>query len=176
MRICRAPAGPYSRVGQLLQGPAVAVRVLEGGVQDPPEILDLADVHPAVGELGARRVDVRDDQVQALDGARRRVDDPGPYCDRAGRAGRRQLHDPKVVPGTVVEVLIEPGLLGVEGLRAVYVGDGYRDQLELPIHGTPSFRVVVPSRQMLGEAVERARQPGLSRVAHLVDRLDRGVE
>lgn len=52
-------------MGQLLQGPAVPVRIdEEGDVQDTPEILNLADVHPAVGELGTRRVDVRDDQVQ----------------------------------------------------------------------------------------------------------------
>src|SRR5215203_651260 len=117
MRICRAPAGPYSRVGQLLQGPAVAVRVLEGGVQDPPEILDLADVHPALGELGTRRVDVRDDQVQPLDGARLSVHDPGPYRDRAGRPRGRELHDAKLVAGPVVEVRVESDLLGVEGLR-----------------------------------------------------------
>jgi hypothetical protein len=46
-------------IGQLLQGPAGPVRIAEGGVQDPPEILDLADIHPAVGERRTRRVDVR---------------------------------------------------------------------------------------------------------------------
>ncbi len=53
----------------LLQGPAVAVRIAEGYVQDAPEILYLTHVHPAVGELGTRRVYVWDDQVEAPDRA-----------------------------------------------------------------------------------------------------------
>src|SRR3712207_1232986 len=31
----------------------------------------------------------------------------------------------------------------VEVLRAIHIGDGNRNHLELPIHGGPSFRVVV---------------------------------
>src|SRR5918997_583333 len=46
--------------------------------------------------------------------------------------------------GIDVKVHIEADLLGVEGHRAVHVGDGKRDQLELPIHIAPfSFRVVI---------------------------------
>ncbi len=52
--------------GQLLQGPAVAVRIAEGGVQNAPEILYLADLHPPLDELCTRRLYVRDDQVEAL--------------------------------------------------------------------------------------------------------------
>jgi hypothetical protein len=33
--------------GQLLEGPAVAVGIFEGGIQYPSEILYLAHVHPA---------------------------------------------------------------------------------------------------------------------------------
>ena len=40
--------GPTRLIGQLLQGPAVAVRVAEGGVQDSTEILHLADLDPAL--------------------------------------------------------------------------------------------------------------------------------
>src|SRR4051794_34702762 len=38
---------------------------------------------PPFDELRARRVDVGDDQVQALNGAGRRADDPDPEGDRA---------------------------------------------------------------------------------------------
>jgi hypothetical protein len=74
-------------IGQLLQGPAVPVRITEGGVQYAPEILYLADRHSPVDELRTRGVYVRDDQVKALDGARQRVYDPNPKGDRAGRPG-----------------------------------------------------------------------------------------
>ena len=72
-------------LGQLLQGPAVAVRIAEGGVQDATEILDLADPHPPLDEPRTRRLYVWDDQVEALNGAGRRVHDPDPEGDRAGR-------------------------------------------------------------------------------------------
>jgi hypothetical protein len=70
-----------------LQDPAVPVRITEGCVQDAPEILDLTDHYSPVDELRTRGVYVRDDQVQALDGAGRRVYDPDPKGDRASRPG-----------------------------------------------------------------------------------------
>lgn len=111
----------------LLQGPAVAVRIAEVGVQDLPEILRLADAHPAVGQLRTRHVDVRDDQVQALDGARQSAHYPRPKCDRAGRSGWRQLDDAQLIGRPDVVLLIKPGFLGVEGLRTVHLGDGNQD-------------------------------------------------
>ena len=84
------PGAPGCRLlWQLLKGPTVAVRVAEWRVQNPPEVLDLADFHPAAGELRARRVDVRDDQVQTLDGTRRRADDTRAHGDRATAARLR---------------------------------------------------------------------------------------
>jgi hypothetical protein len=50
-------------IGQLLQCPAVAVRIAEVGVQNASEILDLADFNSPLDEFTTRRLYVRDDQV-----------------------------------------------------------------------------------------------------------------
>jgi hypothetical protein len=84
-------------------------------------------------------VDVRDDQVQGLDRARRGAHDPGAHRDRAGRPGRGQLHDAELLAGADVEVHVEARLLGVEGLGAVHVRDRDRHQLELEIHAGRPF-------------------------------------
>jgi hypothetical protein len=49
-------------IGQLLQGPAVPVRIAEVGMKNAPEILDLADIHSSLDELRTRRRYVRNDQ------------------------------------------------------------------------------------------------------------------
>src|SRR5215211_5207735 len=72
-------------VGQLLQGPAVPVRIAEGSVQDAPKVLYFVDPNSSLDELHTRGVYVRDDQVQTLDRARRCVYDPDPEGDRASR-------------------------------------------------------------------------------------------
>ena len=61
---------------QLLHGPAVPVRVAEEDERTPVELLDLADLHPALGKLFTRGVYVRDDQLKALYGTRLRLRDP----------------------------------------------------------------------------------------------------
>src|SRR4051812_18606289 len=86
----------------LLHRPAVAVRVAEEDEPSPREVLDVADLHPAAGELRSRGLNVVDDELQALRGARRRVDEALPDRDRAGRAGRRQLDEPDLVADAVV--------------------------------------------------------------------------
>ena len=77
------------------------------------------------------------DELQALDGARRRLDDAGADRDRAARAGRGELHEAQVLVHLVVVVGVEPGLVHVERLRAVDVGDRHRDELEPVVHGRP---------------------------------------
>src|SRR5829696_4765193 len=118
----------------LLEDQRVAVGVGEPGVPDPAAagLVDLADVHPAPGELGAGLVDVGDDQVQALDAAGRHLGDlrqPGPDDDRTGRRGRGQLDDPDAVRRADVDVRHEAELAGVEGLGSVDVRDRDRDEL-----------------------------------------------
>ncbi len=67
----------------MLHGPAVAAQIAEGDVEDPRDPGPCRDVLLA---LGTRRIDVRVDQVQALDRAQQRADDHSPYCDRAGKS------------------------------------------------------------------------------------------
>jgi hypothetical protein len=54
--------------------------------------------------------------------------------NRAGRAGRRQLHGSEVLPDHEIGIDTPPQS-GVEGLGAVNVGYGNRDDLEFQIDG-----------------------------------------
>src|SRR5262249_54869159 len=119
----------------LLYHPAVAVGGAEGeeraivaalwiGPRRPLarlEVARLAGIHPAFDQLGTRGLDVGDDQVQPLDGARRSFRDPLPDTDRARRPRRRHLDDAELIAGAVVDVQIEADLFDVEGLGAVHV-------------------------------------------------------
>jgi hypothetical protein len=92
--------------GYLLHAPAIAVRIAEEDESDVIEVvsftawakrtrvehMELADLHPSLGELGLRSVYIRDDQVQALEGARH-ARDPLSQGDRAGGSGRSQLDE-----------------------------------------------------------------------------------
>ena len=154
------PAGQPGR--DLLQQPAVAVRVAERGERavagvigrgaadaaaravglelsaGRPGVEHLADLGTAGGELVARGLDIGDDQVQALGRAGRGRRDVRAELDRARRARRRELDDPEaVIEGEVgVEPPSEPP---VELLRAVDIRDGDDDHLELHVHDAGSF-------------------------------------
>src|SRR5687767_8577636 len=122
---------------ELLDRPAIAVRIAEEDEPSPREVADVGHVHASAGQLLARRLDVGHDQLQALDRAgrlRRHVlADP----DRAARAGWRQLDEPQLIVDGVVLVEVEPGLIAVERDRSVQVRDGNRDELKLHVHGSP---------------------------------------
>ena len=60
--------------------------------RQPSGSLDVADLHAALDELGARRLDIGDDHLEALHNGST-LDDPLAHHDRAGRARRRQLHE-----------------------------------------------------------------------------------
>jgi hypothetical protein len=90
---------------------------------------------PAGVEVGVRRLDVGDDQLVALDRAGLHVAAHAlAEDDRAGRPRGRDLHDPEVVAGPVIDVDREPQLVGVELLGAVDVGHRHDDHFELPVH------------------------------------------
>jgi hypothetical protein len=91
-------------------------------------------------QLGASCGNVGDDQLH-LGGAWCQVGEAGADRDRAGRAGRRELHEAHRVADDVVVVGDEAGLLDVERLGAVDVRDGDRDQLELPVHHHRSSQI-----------------------------------
>ena len=156
----RTPSSRVDPAGQprrdLLQQPAVAVRVAERGEGAVAAVVGrrarstrpravglelgarllgvehLADLDAAGGELVARGLDVGDDQVEALGRARRGRGDLRAELDRAPRAGRRELDDPEaVVEG---EVGVEPPAEArVERLGAIDVGDRDDDGLELHV-------------------------------------------
>jgi hypothetical protein len=61
--VYRAQSRELFASGYRLYGPAVAVRVAEEDERAPRELLDLADVDPALDELRTRGVYVRDHQL-----------------------------------------------------------------------------------------------------------------
>ena len=80
-------------------------------------------------------MDVGDDQLQALERARRHVrDDPFADDDRAARPRRGELDDPVALADLSVVVHVEAELLGVKGLGTVHVRDGHHNDFERPIH------------------------------------------
>src|SRR5262245_37179894 len=93
-----AASGGDSGVLQLLDGPAVAVRVLEEaepgtGRSLGPELLNIADRHASAGQFLADGVDVLDNELHTLDRARVAERQALSDHNRAGRAGRGHLHD-----------------------------------------------------------------------------------
>src|SRR5207237_10103066 len=94
---------------------------------------DLAHVHAALDELIAGGDDVRYNEMQAAHRAGLRIGDADADGDRAGRPGRVELDDAERVAHLVVDVHLEAGLLAVELLRVVDVGDRDEYQLELEI-------------------------------------------
>jgi hypothetical protein len=81
-----------------------------------------------------RLLDVGHHQLQALHGARLAVDHALADRDRARGPRRCQLHEADLLGDGVVVVGVEPGLIDVERLRAIDVGDGYGHQLEFEVH------------------------------------------
>ena len=126
------PAGQVSSA-DLLDGPAVAIGVGEEDEAAPGEVLDVADLDAAGEELLAGPVDVADDQLQALERARRHLVGAAGQRDRAVGTGRGELDEAEVLGYLVVVFGDEARLLDVEGLGAVDVGDGDLDQLQAPV-------------------------------------------
>ena len=90
---------------------------------------------PPVAEGVARRLGVGDDELEAVERARRHLREALADRDRAGGARRRQLDEPDLVADRVVVVEREARLLDVEPLGAVDVRDGDGDELELHLDG-----------------------------------------
>ena len=145
-RVGRGPiAGSWSRFPagslgsgtwrDLLDGPPIAVRIAEIDEGAPGLHVDVADLDPAPDEFGARGVYVRDHQLETPDRPRPHVGDAGADRDRAGRSGRRQLDESKPLSHRDVDVGVEAGPLGIEGLGAVDVGYGDGYQFKMKVHG-----------------------------------------
>src|SRR5262245_26071569 len=142
MSVLPSPAGQPG--GDLLQLPAVAIRVAEGcsgevrasrGVEARRlHLLDLADVDAAIDQIMAGGLDVLDDQDVGLGGPRlSRRPAPLAELDRAPGVRWGELHVPDLVAEDQVDVQ-PPAEALVEGLGPVNVGDGQRHDLEVHVH------------------------------------------
>src|ERR1700692_3110301 len=120
--------------GQLLQRPAIAVGVTEVDKRAPGQYLDLAHLDATIDELSPGLSDIPDDDLEAGDRARLRVDKPGAERNGTGRSGRGDLHKSDVGVDPLVVVRIEPNLIHVKGLGAVHIGHGLDHELDLPAH------------------------------------------
>jgi hypothetical protein len=93
---------------------------------------NFTDIDPVGGELVARSLDVRDDQVQALGQARRGRCDVRAELDRATGPRRRKLDDPKAV--IEAKIGVEPPTeLPIELLGAVDIRNRDDDRFELHV-------------------------------------------
>ena len=128
---------------------------------------DLGHLDTARGQLGPRRLDVGHHKLQTLHRAGRHLGEPGADGYRARGPWRRELYHAEGLAHAHVVVDDEAGLLAVELLRAVYVGDRENHDLELPVHAVPSFRAAPWRAAGSGgrrevdesEVVEAARRP-----------------
>jgi hypothetical protein len=100
---------------------------------------DVADGDAAAGEFLVGGFDVGDGQIGGAGRAGRCAGEADADLYRAGRAGRRELHDAEVASRVVVDVKGEAGLLDVERRRLVDVVDGQSDDLEPVIHQAPTM-------------------------------------
>ena len=168
-------ASVLQRRSGLLHQPAVAIGIAEGHVgavllaigiesgllASSPVMEDLANLEPPTGQLNPGCLDVGHDQVEALDGAWRHAGlrDEG---DRAGRAGRRELDDAKVLGGSDVDIDDEPNLVGVERLGPVNVRAGHDHDLEPEVHDSTScvWRSTRPRRATDCAGLRRSRRAG----------------
>src|SRR5436190_6098932 len=166
---------------QLLHRPAVAVGIGEAEERAAislVELHDLAHRDTPIEELLARRLGIGDDQLQALDRARRHLALRRQVAedDRATRAVGRELHDVHVLVLRVV-VEVKADLVAVERDRAVDVADGEDDDFEGPVHAEimPAFAGAVREALADGDGVPRecALELGDLDLGHLQHRLHR---
>src|SRR5687767_708509 len=141
------PPGQPGR--DLLEEPAVAVGIAERGValvgaalrvqaragSVGAEVEEVTDLYAAADEVIPRRLDVRDDQLQALGGAGLGLGQAASERDGALRVGGRQLHH----AATFAEVEVgvhAPSKALVEALCPIDIGDGQSHDLELHVDGS----------------------------------------
>src|SRR5579859_3949706 len=107
------PPGPASRLSPLasrrefLEGPGVAVRVAEIDEPPPRLLVDLAGLDAAVDQVLAGGRSVGNHNLDPLLRPGRHLGDPGAQHNRAGRAGRGELHEPQSLVVLVVVVGVE---------------------------------------------------------------------
>src|SRR5579859_1692031 len=140
---------------QLLHRPVVAVGIAEIHERSPRQVLNVADLRAPLSQLRMRGVNIGDHHLQTTHGAWRGIRDAFAERNRAGRAGRRQLHEAQRLAHTLIMIRMEPYLLDVERLRAVHIRHWDDHQLKLPVHGAFFPRVMASASGGLGCPGER---------------------
>ena len=112
--------------------PAKQIGFVRTGINPGSIVEYFADGNSATQQLVARRLNVRDDQVEALRRTGRRRRNVLAEDDRASRTRRGELDHPKVFAVVVVGVE-PPSQLGVELLGAVYIRNGNDNDLEFHV-------------------------------------------
>src|SRR5262249_16487696 len=139
---CERAVAAMLRIGSADTHSPEQVVLVRTGVPVAGAVEDLADLDAATEQLAAGGCDVGDDEVQALG---------GPGCcpsnvlaedDRTSGPRRRELDHAEVI--TIVEVGVKPPpeLTAVKLLRAINIGDGDDDYLELRVDSCDAGCVV----------------------------------
>ena len=130
---------PAGAVVELLEHPAVAIRVSEGGRGSPLRIRtwcaipsgrlmreatsaveDVTHVDATCQEITARRVEVLQREGEVDSQTRCGILDAGAEADRSERSGRRKLHDQTVISWPEVAIQA-PAQVLVEALGAINI-------------------------------------------------------
>src|SRR6266699_3933135 len=132
----RVPAWKLGATGDLLQGPAIAIRITKIGKRSPILHIDLTDVNAPFDQFLAHGFHVRDHHKKPFERSGLHGGDAHPHHDGAGRTGRGQLDKAQVLPDLLVKISVKAHLLRIKSLCAVNVCDRYRNQFEFHLHGS----------------------------------------
>src|SRR5258708_18950735 len=122
--------------GELLQGPAIAIRITKIGKRPPILHIDLTDVNASFDQVLAHAFHVRDHHKKPFERSGLHGGDAHPNHDGAGRTGRGQLDKAQVLPDLLVKISVKADLLRIKSLGAVNVCNRYRNQFEFHLHGS----------------------------------------
>ncbi len=104
-------AGALSATGELLQGPAIAIRITKIGKRSPLLHIDLTDVNASFDQFLADGFHVRDHHQKPCERSGLHGGDAHPNHDGAGRTGRGQLDKAQVLPDLLVKISVKADLL-----------------------------------------------------------------
>src|SRR5260370_42080200 len=126
----RASTWKLGATGDLLQGPAIAIRITKIGKRPPILHIDLTDVHASFDQFLADGFHVPDYHKKPFERSGLHGGDAHPNHDGAGRTGGGQLDKAQVLPHLLVKISVKADLLRIKSLFSVNVCDRDRNQFE----------------------------------------------
>src|SRR6266487_1695575 len=117
----RASAWKLGATGELLQGPAIAIRITKIGKRPPGLNVDLTDVSASFDQLLADGFHVRDHHEKPFERSGLHGGDAYPNHYGAGRTGRGQLDKAQILPDLLIMISVKADLLGIKSLCAINV-------------------------------------------------------